>query len=685
MNQNANNRAHPWQHFWNNYLDHAPITEDDLFKQVAQTVNKKPIQREKFIQICERIAGQLQLSPQDHLLELCCGNGLFSYELAPYVGRLTGVDFAPNLIRAAQQIKSRENIIYALGDATASLSALIGDGMFPNKFLINNSLAYFKPADLNIILRNILNLLGNRHFAFLITGIPNFDLKWNFYNTPERCARHMENEANSENTNDGLGRWWRASEIQDVCRQHGLSVLIENQPSDLSNYRMDALISTTSGTPQAFDKKRTQTVRVLIFPCGAENALELHDALANCVNIEVWGATGEERHGWHVFRNYVSDVPFIQEEGFVSAINQLLRKEKIDVLFPTHDTVADFFANHRDKIECRIIMGDNETVNICREKLRIYRHFEDCPFTPRIYKKLEDVDKYPVFLKPNIGEGGNKARRAQTRVEVAYAIASEPDLLIVEYLPGEELTIDCFTDRHGVLRFVGPRTRSRIFSGISVNSKTVPLTDEIRAMADEINRRLRFRGLWFFQIKRADDGRFKLMEVCTRAAGTMCVHRQRGVNFALLSVYDAMDMDIEILVNDFSVEVDRALINRFKLGIDYDTIYLDFDDTLICRGEVNCQVLQLLYQAVRQGKAVNLLTRHEGDIHKKLDQVKIHPGLFKTIQKLGWNEEKFKMMPPGERAIFIDNAFAERKKVKSQTGMPVFDVDAVPSLLDWRT
>jgi hypothetical protein len=80
-----------------------------------------------------------------------------------------------------------------------------------------------------------------------------------------------------------------------------------------------------------------------------------------------------------------------------------------------------------------------------------------------------------------------------------------------------------------------------------------------------------------------------------------------------------------------------------------------------------------------------LLTRHGGDIHQSLAQAKIHPGLFKSIQKLDWSEEKFKMMPPGEKAIFIDNAFAERKKVKSQTGMPVFDVDAVPSLLDWRT
>jgi hypothetical protein len=433
------------------------------------------------------------------------------------------------------------------------------------------------------------------------------------------------------------------------------------------------------------DKQQTGVIRVLVFPCGAENALELHDALSQCVNIEVWGASSRDDHGRHVFRNYVGGIPFIQSTEFLPAFNEMLRRYRIDALFPTHDTVAVFFANHRNEIACRVIMADDETARICREKRRIYQLFGDCPFTPRTYGTLADVDSYPVFLKPNIGEGGKNTRCVTTREEATHAIALQPDLLIVENLPGEELTVDCFTDRHGVLRFVGPRVRSRVFYGISVNSKIVPLTDEIRAITDEINRRLRLRGLWFFQVKRARDGRFKLLEVCARTAGTMCLYRQRGVNLPLLSIYDAMDMDVEILANDFPVEVDRALFNRFQLGLDYDTIYLDFDDTLICRGEVNRYVLLLLYQAAQQGKTVHLLTRHDGDIHQTLAQAKIHPGLFKSIRKLGWQEEKFQLMRPGEKAIFIDNSFVERRKVKSQSGMPVFDVDAVPSLLDWRT
>jgi hypothetical protein len=427
------------------------------------------------------------------------------------------------------------------------------------------------------------------------------------------------------------------------------------------------------------------TIRALVFPCGAENALELHDALTYSVNVEVWGASSREDHGRYVFKNYIGGLPYIQDPDFLASLNRLVQTHKFDVIFPTHDTIAQFFANNREKIACRIIMADNETARICREKRRIHELFADCTFVPFTFASITEVSTYPVFLKPNIGEGGKGTHIIRTADEGLHILPLQKDSLLVEYLPGVEYTVDCFTDRHGTLRFTGARARSRIFYGISVHSKAIPVTAEIKAIAAEINRRLKFRGLWFFQLKTAIDGTLKLMEISTRVAGTMCLYRHQGVNLPLLSVYDAMDLEVEILQNDFTVEVDRALFNCFQLGIEYEAIYLDFDDTLICRGEANPYVLLLLYQAAKQGKAVYLLTRHEGDIQKSLAIARIHPDLFTDIRTLGWEEEKHKCIKSGQKAIFIDNAFVERKKVRENTGIPVFDVDAVISLLDWRT
>lgn len=425
--------------------------------------------------------------------------------------------------------------------------------------------------------------------------------------------------------------------------------------------------------------------RVLIFPCGAYNALELHDALAYTVNVELWGASSIEDHGRFVFKNYIGHLPFIHEPGFLSILNQIITDKKIDLLFPTHDTVALYLAEHRQELACRVITADADATRVCREKRRTYELFSDCPFASRVYRSVEEVERFPAFLKPNVGEGGKNTRVVNTAKEAANALSLAPDLMLMEHLPGEELTVDCFTDRHRALRFVGPRERIRVHHGTSVNSKSRPSTAEVEEIAREINRRLRMSGLWFFQIKKDVNGQFKLMEISARVAGTMSLYRQRGVNLPLLSVYDAMDLDVEILDNGFDVEIDRALCSRFGVGLDYDRIYLDFDDTLVCHGEVQRDVLLLLHQAHRKRKPVYLLTRHAHDIRQTLQAFRIDVDLFTEIRSLSWDEDKCRSIEPNSKAIFIDNAFAERKKVKEQLGIPVFDVDAVGCLLDWRS
>ena len=144
-----------------------------------------------------------------------------------------------------------------------------------------------------------------------------------------------------------------------------------------------------------------------------------------------------------------------------------------------------------------------------------------------------------------------------------------------------------------------------------------------------------------------------------------------------------MDMDIDILVNNYPILVDRALINRYEIGCEYDTVYVDYDDTLIVRGSVNGLLVMYLYQLVEKGKDVILLTRHDGDVLANLREHRIEPRLFTRIIHLQRDEQKCRYIIQS-KAIFIDNAYAERKQVATELGIPVFDVDAVWSLLDWR-
>lgn len=49
--------------------------------------------------------------------------------------------------------------------------------------------------------------------------------------------------------------------------------------------------------------------KVLVFPAGENNSVELHNALSHNVNIDIYGASSVDRHGPFVFANYRGNLP----------------------------------------------------------------------------------------------------------------------------------------------------------------------------------------------------------------------------------------------------------------------------------------------------------------------------------------------------------------------------------------
>ena len=90
-----------------------------------------------------------------------------------------------------------------------------------------------------------------------------------------------------------------------------------------------------------------------------------------------------------------------------------------------------------------------------------------------------------------------------------------------------------------------------------------------------------------------------------------------------------------------------------------------------------------LYQCRNENKTVILLTKHPTDIYADMKKSCIAETLFDRIIEINPQKSKAAYINP-HRAIFIDNAYAERKEVYDAHHMPVFDVDAIEFLTDWR-
>jgi len=424
--------------------------------------------------------------------------------------------------------------------------------------------------------------------------------------------------------------------------------------------------------------------RILIFPGGTESGLEIWKALKDNKFVTVYSAgSNVSNHAPFVFVNHFI-LPTVFEVGWVSELNSLVEKEKIDYIYPAHDDVLKALADNLEKIRTKVIMPDPEIVKICRSKSQTYRFLNSKIPTPKLYVFSDEIDKFPVFVKPDVGQGSFNAMKIMDKNSLDYFFARIDGLLIMEYLPGREFTVDCFSDREKGLLFSHGRERVRTRNGISVNTKPSQLEYEevFEEYAKIISDSLEISGAWFFQVKQDKNGVFTLLEIGTRIAGGMALYRVLGVNFPLLSIFEAERMPIQIIYNNIQIEMDRALVNRYKSDLNYGCVYVDLDDCLIIKGKVNLDLLKFLFQCLERHTRVNLLTRNENNTREILREKRIE-NIFDeiiVIDKIAKKSDYIKE----RNSILIDDSFIERLEVFQALKIPVFEPSSVELLLDDR-
>lgn len=418
-------------------------------------------------------------------------------------------------------------------------------------------------------------------------------------------------------------------------------------------------------------------INVLIFPCGSENAGEIYSALRYSVHIGLLlGVSSVSDHGEFRFPEYVGKMPNINADNFDTQFLRLVKEKQIDVVFSTHDSVALKLAQlNEQQTHYFLVNGDRQVTETLRYKSATYAFFNDCSWVPHRYHDFTAIDDWPKIVKPDCGQGGNGVQLVKNQVSLQQAINSVDQAIVVEYLPGEEITVDCFTDRNRRLIWAGPRTRERVRAGISMRSHEVGLDDEISEIVTTINTRMTLRGPWFVQLKRDAEGRWKLLEVSCRVAGAMVFQRARGVNLPLMAIHDYMGRDV-IAQAETSVKIiDRAILTRARSELDYKHVYVDLDDTLIINGFAVPAVMAFLYQSKAKSKNIILITRHAQKPEDTLARAGIAMNLFDEIIHLTAEERKSEFIKP--YSVFIDNYFPERMDVRTLKDVLVLDVDAV--------
>lgn len=333
-----------------------------------------------------------------------------------------------------------------------------------------------------------------------------------------------------------------------------------------------------------------------------------------------------------------------------------------DLIFPTNDLVIDLIVNANTISLEKYILPNRETVKLCRSKKLSAQFFKDK--IPVLEEVNLDSIEFPVYFKPDKGYGAKDHQIIYNKIELDLVIKKHPDSFITELLVGSEYTVECFSDFKGDLIYSKPRIRERI--QFATSTKLVKPSREsnmaLEKYATIINKEIKLDGPWFFQMKEDSRGELKLLEIGIRIPGSAVWSRAFGVNLAELAIYNKKRISTSVICNKSELSIERNLQSKVYLKLDFNYVYIDFDNTIYVNNQVKEETFIFLNKCFYRGIKIILITKYLGsDLSIKLEALRIN-ALITEIIHISESDSKHKYIEHLD-SIFIDDSFSERKEV----------------------
>lgn len=241
-------------------------------------------------------------------------------------------------------------------------------------------------------------------------------------------------------------------------------------------------------------------------------------------------------------------LPPIKDETFFERALEVIEGEGVDVVFPTSGFDTLIYSQRKAELEARgvvVAISDWPAVHACVDKWEFYQRTHERFPLPRTTRDPEARTEFPCFVKPVGGKGGRGIALCRNAAELAHEISRRDDLLICDYLPGEEYSIDCLSDLDGRPLAAVPRERIAVKEGICVKGRTVR-DPEMERLCLELAAFLGLKGPSCMQMKRDAAGKMRFVEVNPRMGGATIFATLAGVNIAWLLLELAQGHSIEI-------------------------------------------------------------------------------------------------------------------------------------------
>lgn len=320
------------------------------------------------------------------------------------------------------------------------------------------------------------------------------------------------------------------------------------------------------------------TARVLVTGAGGPAGVAVIRSLLRRSDLEVFAA---DMDGWAsgiylVPPTHRRLVPPGRADDFVPAIARLVADDRLDLVISTVDVELIALAGRRHELAPAVLAAPSQdTLSVALDKLLLSERCAPTGRTPRTVLAGPDAQAvdwdFPVFAKPRQGAGSRGVRMVPDRAALD-ALPTDEGLIVQDYLPGEEYSVDVIADAAGSVVAAVPRTRARVDSGVAIAGRTVH-DPELEQTAAAIAQAIGLVGVANVQLRRDRDGRAVLLEVNPRFPGALPLTIAAGVDIPSLVADLFLGRDIphsiafrEVasvrFLEDVIVEIDEVLVSE---------------------------------------------------------------------------------------------------------------------------
>ena len=251
-------------------------------------------------------------------------------------------------------------------------------------------------------------------------------------------------------------------------------------------------------------------------------------------------------------------VPGVGTKEYVPALLENCRRGKVGLLVPLTDLDLEYLADQAEAFRAvgsQVMVGSPEVVRMCRDKT-LTEQFLARIGLPRIRTlRLEEFRRrpfFPCFIKPVQGSAsvGTGVIDDPTELKAHLATFGEA-MLVQEYVPGAEYTLDIYRGRDGAVRCVVPRQRLSIRAGEVEKGLTVK-DSELEAAGLLLGQRL--DGVWGVvnaQCRRPLGGQAHFFEINPRFGGGAPLAIAAGANLPRYVIEETLGLPVSAKLGQF--------------------------------------------------------------------------------------------------------------------------------------